>query len=79
MQEIGQCIQQRSQNSSEPRVDALSKILRAIEEDGHNAMSTVEMQDSALEMLFAGHLPTSSAACSVLGLIASNPTVSFAF
>ncbi|ELU07122.1 hypothetical protein CAPTEDRAFT_150007 [Capitella teleta] len=75
MQEIGQCIQKRQKPSEAPGDDALSKILHAIAEDGHDALSTVEMQDSALEMLFAGHLPTSSAACSVLGLIASNPTV----
>ena len=31
---------------------------------------------TALELLFAGHLPTSSAACSLLMFLAANPSVS---
>ena len=77
MQEIAQCIKQRqgADESARNHEDALSLILEAMEEDGSKGMSLVEIQDSALEMLFAGHLPTSSAACSVLGLMASNPPV----
>ena len=77
MQEIGQCIEQRkgADESHRNHEDALTLILEAMEEDGSVGLSTKEIQDSALEMLFAGHLPTSSAACSVLGLIASKPQV----
>ena len=55
--------------------DALAIMLEAAEDDQQRPLSTTEVLDSALEMLFAGHLPTSSAACSVLMLLAMNPQV----
>ncbi len=73
--EIDNCIKMRQDcDESEKHEDALAVILEAAE-DGHRRLSKREVQDSALEMLFAGHLPTSSAACSILQFLGSHPKV----
>jgi len=74
MQEIASCIEQRRSGKGQKKDDALELILKA-SEDGSGKLSSSEVQDSALEMLFAGHLPTSSAASSVLMHLGANPQV----
>lgn len=75
MQEIAKCIKDRQDHDeSDQHEDALALILEA-SEDGSRRLSTTEVQDSALEMLFAGHLPTSSAATSVLMMLGHHSKV----
>lgn len=75
MKEIENCIKARqdSDDTDKPE-DALALILEA-SEAGDRKLTMKEMQDSALEMLFAGHLPTSSAASSVLMMLGAYPKV----
>ena len=75
MKEIETCIKARQESGeTERREDALGLILKA-SQAGDQTLSIKEMQDSALEMLFAGHLPTSSAASSVLMMLGAYPKV----
>ena len=75
MEEIDLCLKRRQECDDDSRPeDALELILEAAE-NGNRRLSSREVQDSALEMLFAGHLPTSSAACSLLMFLAANPKV----
>ena len=75
LQEIDQCLRHRQESDEdEKHEDALGMMLEAAE-NGKHRLSRQEMSDSALEMLFAGHLPTSSAACSILMFLGANPMV----
>ena len=78
MREIQSCIKERQAEALEGQVqreDALALILGAVDEQGNQKLTAKEVQDSSLEMLFAGHLPTSSAACSCLMMVGNNPQV----
>ncbi|CAH1800496.1 unnamed protein product [Owenia fusiformis] len=73
-EEIESCIQKRTASGGGKHNDALALILEATE-GGNHMLTKAEISDSALELLFAGHLPAASAACSVLMLLGSNPKI----
>ena len=72
---IGEKIDHRRlHGSATEHEDALSLLLEEIEK-GEDNMTERELKDSVLEMMFAGHSTTSSAACSVIMLLGSHPHV----
>nr|ANP24202.1 cytochrome P450 family 26 member 1 [Branchiostoma lanceolatum] len=65
---------QRDIESGDVGTDALSRLVLAARDVGHD-LSSQEIQDTAVELLFAGHETTSSAATSLIMHLALQPQV----
>ncbi|XP_013403737.1 cytochrome P450 26B1 [Lingula anatina] len=56
-----------------PYIDALDRMINAYLLDAKDDIYIQELKDSAVEMMFAGHHTTASAACSLIYLLHENP------
>ncbi|XP_064631721.1 cytochrome P450 26B1-like [Lineus longissimus] len=73
LEKIGECIKKRQEeNCSQTYVDALSLLLN---DQSELKMAPDELKEIALELLFAGHETTASAACTLLMQLAKHPEV----
>lgn len=74
LEKIEECIREKEgRGTVGDFTDALDLIMNT--EDGEERMSRREVKESALELLFAGHETTASAACSMILHLAKNPDV----
>ncbi|KAI8486449.1 hypothetical protein Bbelb_356840 [Branchiostoma belcheri] len=67
-------IKQQDIDNGDVGTDALSRMMLAAHDVGHH-LSSQEIQDTAVELLFAGHETTSSAATSLIMHLALQPQV----
>ena len=63
---IGECLDRNSDDVTANFTSVLLLLLQSSPENGEEPLTGQEVREAALELLFAGHETTASAACSIL-------------